>query len=200
MERSDPEPPGPSLESTEELLTRARSGDAAAREALVTRCLPALQRLAHGRLPHRARGMTDTDDIVQTVLIRTVGRLDHFVSHAQGSLLCYLRRTVLNQIRDEARRVARTPQHTEMDEGVVDPGMDPLEEAIGKQSLEFYERALEQLEPELQEAVVLRLEMGCSYQEIAEALGRPTANAARLATARAVARLSELMKPLRDSE
>ena len=200
MASSNHEPAQPSLESTEELLSRARSGDTAAREALVIRCLPALQRLAHGRLPHAARGMTDTDDIVQTVLIRALGRLDDFVPRASGSLLGYLRRIVLNQVRDEARRVARTPHHGELHDHLPDPALDPLEEAIGKQSMELYERALEQLEPELQEAVVLRLEMGCSYQEIAEALGRPSANAARLATARAVVRLSELMKPLRDPE
>ena len=200
MEPTESEVPRPSLESTADLLTRVRSGDGAAREALVRRCLPALQRLAHGRLPHAARGMTDTDDIVQTVLIRAIGRLDHFVSQGHGSLLWYLRRIVLNQIRDEARRVARRPRHRELDEGLADPGSDPLEKTIGKEALDLYERALEQLEPELQEAVVLRLEMGCSYQEIAEALGRPSANAARLATARAVARVSELMRALRDPE
>src|SRR5262245_6173908 len=48
------EPSGPALlsdEPTMELVIRARKGDRMATEALLERCLPQLQRWAHGRLP-----------------------------------------------------------------------------------------------------------------------------------------------------
>ena len=42
-------------EPTIELVIRARAGDRQAVEALLQRCLPALKRWAHGRLPAAAR-------------------------------------------------------------------------------------------------------------------------------------------------
>ena len=38
--------------------------------------------------------------------------------------------------------------------------------------MERYERALEQLKPEDREAIIARVEMGYSYEELAEALGQ----------------------------
>jgi RNA polymerase sigma-70 factor (ECF subfamily) len=189
----------PSLESTAYLLERAQGGDRSAREALVARCLAPLQRFAHGRLPNGARGLMDTDDLVQVTLLRTVQRLDRFRDRGRGSLLAYLRGAVLNQIRDEVRRATRFPSDGEPSHEFRDPRVDPLEAVIGRQAVAVYEDALAQLLPEQQEAVLLRIEMGCSYQEIAEALGRPSANAARLLTSRALARLVELMRSLRET-
>jgi DNA-directed RNA polymerase specialized sigma24 family protein len=45
--------------------------------------------------------------------------------------------------------------------------------------------------------VIARIEMGCSYPEIADALGKPSADAARKATARALVRLAEEMRHVR---
>lgn len=183
------------LESTVNLLKRARSGDEAARDALVARYLPALRRFAHGRLPPRTRTVFDTDDLVQVSILRALKRLEEFDHQQPGSLLAYLRQIVINRIRDEARRQARLPRHDELSEHLPDPGPCPLERTIGHEALARYEAALATLPPESQEAVMMRLEMDCSYQEIAEALGRPSANAARMLTSRA---LLQLVKRLRD--
>ena len=43
------------------------------------------------------------------------------------------------------------------------------------------------------EAVILRVEFGYSHEEIAEAIGSPSANAARMTVARALVRLAEEM-------
>src|SRR5438445_13615394 len=59
-------------EPTEQLLRRIRGGEEAARQALYERCLPLLRRWAHGRLPHQARDIADTDDLVQITLIRAL--------------------------------------------------------------------------------------------------------------------------------
>jgi RNA polymerase sigma-70 factor (ECF subfamily) len=50
------------------------------------------------------------------------------------------------------------------------------------------------LKPDEREAVIGRIEMGYTYQELAEAIGRPTAEAARKATERALVRLAEEMR------
>ena len=55
--------------------------------------------------------------------------------------------------------------------------------------------ALTRLRTEEREAIVARVEMGLSYQEIAEALGKPTPEAARMAVSRALMRLAREMEP-----
>jgi RNA polymerase sigma-70 factor (ECF subfamily) len=75
----------------------------------------------------------------------------------------------------------------------VDPSPSPLEEAIGQQALERYERALERLRPGEREAIIARVEMGLSYEELAAALGKPTPDAARKVAQRALIRLGEEM-------
>ena len=92
------------LESTKTLILRVRNGDAAARERLVARFLPALQRWAHGRLPAKARGMVETDDVVQVSLMRALSRVEEFDPRRQGAFLAYLHRILLNSIREEIRR------------------------------------------------------------------------------------------------
>jgi DNA-directed RNA polymerase specialized sigma24 family protein len=71
--------------------------------------------------------------------------------------------------------------------------VSPLEHAIGQQMTERYERALARLSPQQQELIVARVEMGCDYEELAESLGRPSADAVRKAAMRAVLRLAEEM-------
>ena len=64
------------LVSTATLMRRLRDGDEAARGALLGRCVPLLRRWAHGRLPDAVRGPADTDDLIQTTVVRTLDRLD----------------------------------------------------------------------------------------------------------------------------
>jgi RNA polymerase sigma-70 factor (ECF subfamily) len=186
------------LESTQDLLDRVRSGDAAAREALVARYLPALRRFAHGRLPARARSVLDTDDLVQDTILRALNRLDAFEPEHRGSLLAYLRQILLNRVRDEARRVVHFLRSEAPSPDLPDPAPSPIEEAIGHEVLARYERALADLPADCQEAIMLRIEMGCGYAEIAEVLGRSSANAARLHTKRALLKLIERLGSLQD--
>jgi RNA polymerase sigma-70 factor (ECF subfamily) len=59
--------------------------------------------------------------------------------------------------------------------------------------VERFERALARLDPEPREAVILRIEFGFSHQQVADALGKPTAEAARATVARALVALSKAM-------
>jgi RNA polymerase sigma factor (sigma-70 family) len=195
---SQPRPPRASgrgeFESTSHLIDRARAGDQQALERLFTRHLKPLQRWASGRLPRWARDVADTDDLVQETLLQTFKRIDGFEPRGVGALQAYLRQAVLNDIRDELRRKGRQPDATDLDGLELDHGSSPLEQAIGQESVERYERALERLTPQDREAIIARIEMGYSYEELAEALGKPTPDAARKAAQRALVRLVEEMK------
>src|SRR6185503_3230331 len=182
------------LESTFTLLERARGGDTEALDRLFARHVKPLQRWISGRLPRWARDMTDTDDLVQATLLQTFKRIETFEPRRVGSLQAYLRQAVLNKVRDELRRKGRRPDSTDL-AGVDVPGEDsPLEEAIGREAVESYERALQRLRPEEREAIIARVELGHSYEELAEALGKPSVDAARKAAQRALLRLAEEMK------
>lgn len=184
---------GPDLDSTASLLARIRGGSNQARERLFARVVPTLQRWAHRRLPDRARDLLDTDDLVQVTVLRALVRLDDFEYQGEGAFLAYLRQILLNAIRERIRRSGRKPQHVSLDEDVLDRGPPVLEELIGREALRRYEEALGSLPAEMQQVLILRLEFEYSHREIAEALGRPSEDAARMSVARALVRLKRAM-------
>jgi RNA polymerase sigma-70 factor (ECF subfamily) len=185
------------LESTARLIERARTGDEQAVERLVVLHLKPLQRWASGRLPRWARDLADTDDLVQETLIQTFKRIEVFEARRTGALQAYLRTAVMNRIRDELRRRARHPATEPLTDHSVDDARSPLELAIGREGVERYERALAALTSGEREAVIGRIEMGYTYQELADALGKPTAEAARKAAERALIRLAEELQRAR---
>jgi RNA polymerase sigma factor (sigma-70 family) len=183
----------PAAESTADLFDLVRRGDAAARNRLLARYLPVLKTWAHGRLPTGARDLVDTDDLVQVTLVRTLNHLEGFEPRHEGAFLAYLRRALLNQIRDEIRKMKRRPERGALEDDFPDSSPSPLEQAIGSEAAERYESALARLPKDYQEAVLLRIEFGYTYDQMAEALGRPTSNAARLLVSRALVRLAKEM-------
>jgi RNA polymerase sigma factor (sigma-70 family) len=178
-----------SAESTVTLMQRAHAGDQAAVDRLIARHMTPLKRWATGRLPAWARDGADTDDLIQDTLLRTFKRLKDFELRGPGALHAYLRQALLNRVRDEVRKKGRRPESIELDRLDVHGGRSPLEEAIGREAIERYEHALARLRPEEREAIIGRVEMGYSYEELAEALGKPSADAARKAAQRALVRL-----------
>lgn len=180
------------LETTISLLERARSGDAIALDQLVERSLPPLRRWARGRLPQWARNLGDTQDLVQDAVLRTLPRLQTFKAEHPGALQAFLRQAISNHIIDEIRKVQRRPTVGEVPE-TPDPAPSPLEVVIGRQGIARYEAALQTLKPADREAIIARLELQQSYEEVAIALNKPTANAARVAVTRALGRLLEAM-------
>ena len=181
------------IESTASLLAKVRAGDQEARARLAVRYRAILRRWAHGRVPPRARSLIDTDDVVQVTLVRALERAGKFEPRREGAFLAYLRTILLNEIRAALRRVDRGPELEPLPDGLTDRRPSPLAEAIGAEAIDSYETALADLTEEQQQAVVLRVEMGFTYQQVAEAMGSPSMDAARMLVARALARLSEKM-------
>ena len=66
----------------------------------------------------------------------------------------------------------RPPQELDADA----PGDDtsPLDRAIGTETAERYEQALQRLRPADREAIIVRVELGSTYEQAALALGKPT--------------------------
>ena len=180
-------------ESTFQLLAQARAGDRTAVDTLFARYLPPLRRWASGRLPRWARDMADTQDLVQDTLLQTFKGIGSFELQNEGALHAYLRQAVMNRIRDEIRKRRRRPEAAALDSQQVDPEPSPLEQAIGQQTVERYETALSRLREEDRDLVIGRIELGLTFEELAEAVGKPSSDAARKAAQRALVKLIEEM-------
>jgi RNA polymerase sigma-70 factor (ECF subfamily) len=179
------------------LLDRFKQGDQDAVNQLVERSIPQLRRWARGRLPPWARSLAETQDLVQNAVIRALPHLKTFEVRHPGALQAYLRRAIDNHIRDEIRKVRARPSAAPLSDSLLDEAPSPLERAIGREGLERYEAALTRLRPVDQEAIIARIELQQSYQEIALALGKPSPEAARMAVVRAIKSLLAAMSHLR---
>jgi RNA polymerase sigma-70 factor (ECF subfamily) len=182
-------------EASHILLERVREGDSEALSRLLERYMPALMRWARGRMPHWARDVSDTQDLVQDTVIQVMKHLQTFQPQRPGALQAYLRQALVNKIRDEVRRATRRPPPGPLPETMVAQEPSPLQDAIGRETLEHYDAALEELSDVDREAIIGRLELGQSYEELAAILEKPSPDAARVAVHRAVRRLAEKMKP-----
>jgi RNA polymerase sigma factor (sigma-70 family) len=183
----------PDPSATAILLTRARDGVIDARERLFERFFPVLRQWAHRRLPMGARDLNDTMDLVQITLLRALNRLEQFEARGEGAFLAYLRQILLNEIRKESNRAARRGPHETVDETLVSPHASIVDRVIGAEQIERYQRGLEQLSDEQREGVLLRLEFNYSYEQIADAVGKASPDAARMMVVRALARLAEII-------
>jgi len=177
-------------ETTAVLIARARAGDTPAGQRLLARLLPVLRRWARHRFPARLRDARDTDDLVQDVLLRAFRRIDQFENRGEGAFLAYLRQIMLNAVKDEARRAARGPRALPLDENLPDVAPSIVERAIGADQVRRFEDALATLAEEQQQAVILRIEFGYTHAQIAEALNKPSTDAARMMVSRALAELA----------
>jgi len=186
------DPPSENLLITVELVERARSGDTRALEALLTRYRPRLERWASGRLPSYARSLLDTGDLVQEILVKVFEKLDVFDISRPGGFQAYVRQAILNRIKDQVRWARRRPG-SEVPEHLTDRAPSPLEQVIGTDVLERYERGMAGLNEDEQRLIHLRVELALGYDEIAAITERATFDAARIATRRALQKLAEIM-------
>ena len=134
-------------------------------------------------------------DVVQDVLLRTFKRIDSFEDRGKGALRGYLRRSVMNRIHDEMRKVIRRPTG-ELEERLFNlPGEQPgpFESAVDGERARHYKAALATLTDEERVLVVGRIELGFNYDQLALISGRSTPEAARQAVRRAVKKLAERM-------
>jgi RNA polymerase sigma-70 factor (ECF subfamily) len=187
--------------STRTLLDRFRRGRASAAELLFSREIPGLQKWARGRLPAWARSVVDTADLVQDALTHTFQQLRRFEPERDKALRAYLRTAVDNRIRDELRRSAREPLRTSLS---ADTGREPLpvpahetsplDAVIEAEDEALLARALRGLSSTDRMAVVARLRLGYSYEQIALLLNKRSANTARMTVTRAIERLAEGMR------
>jgi len=178
-------------ERSVDLLRRAQAGDEQARDDLLARYLPRLERWASRRLPLSVRTMLDTGDIVQEAVIGALRHLNALEIRTEKSFEVYLKRASTNRLIDIYRR----PRHhrEEVNEEIPADGPSALDLVIGREALERYEDALETLSEQDCQIIVMHTELGLDHNVIADELGK-SPDAARMALARALKRLAVAMQ------
>jgi RNA polymerase sigma factor (sigma-70 family) len=177
-----------------DLLRRAQAGDREALDALIRLYVPRLSAWAHGHLPNGAREFADTQDVVQETIIAAIRNLPRIEIRGEGALQAYMHKALSNRLLDLYRRAMRQPIVEVLASDLPHNGPSPIEEAIGHEAVVRYKRALDRLSETDRQAVVLRIELCCSYEAIAEALDKSSAGHARVAVSRALTRLAREMR------
>jgi RNA polymerase sigma-70 factor (ECF subfamily) len=181
-------------EATVHLLALAQAGDDDALSRLLERCLPPLRRWARGRFPTALREHLEAPDFVRETVVAALARHEAAATSREGALQVYLREALSGRLREIVQEQRRASPFPRSDVPTI--AESPLERAIGVVNTERYDAALARLESEDREAVVARLELQYSYEEMAVALGKPTPDAARAAVTQALERLAHQMQLL----
>ena len=181
------------LDSSVDLLLKAQAGDDDALNRLLTRYIPRLRRWASGLLPWGLRSMLDTGDLVQDAVVNALPHLKTLEIRTEAALRFYLQRAVKNRIIDLHRRSARRPIRAEIPDDVEAVGVSPQQAVLNAEVVEAYERGLASLKKRERQAVVLRVDLGLGYKDIAAALGSRSTDAARMIVTRAIVRLANTM-------
>ena len=177
-----------------EPATRDGKGPRFARlESAIASLLPFFSRWAHGRLPRYARRRMDTGDVVQEAVVGVLRNLGQIELANPDALRKYLLTAIQNRIRDEIRRSHLGEVAGGTPSGSVDEGPSPLDDAIEEDHRRLYREALLRLSEDDRQILVGRIELRLTYEELALATGRPSADAARNAARRAALRLARLM-------
>lgn len=167
--------------------------------ALIGAYLPQLQRFAERRLPVEIRGTIGADDLVQEAVLGGIKQLHHFEFRHEQAFLAYLFTSIRHRIVDEIRRRRRQPALVPLAEhgnANVDPAMSPLQRVIATENMGRYARAFARLADRDRQLIVLRMERGLTYLDVAARLGMSTEVAVRMAIRRALRRLERKLNQL----
>lgn len=171
------------------LVQRARSGDEAALNRLVTRHHQTAYRVALGILgdPEQAA------DAAQDGFLRAVRALDSFRGDAR--FRTWLLTIVSNEARGLMRRAGRRRESGLEDESAVVDGAPAVDDVVAaKEEAGMARRFLARLPEKQRLAVQLRVDEGLSFKEVGEIIGS-TEGAARVNYHHGIKRLREMMEP-----
>jgi len=154
------------------LVWRLRRGDPQALCRIYNRYETDLLTLARSLL-----GRTGlAEDVLQDVFVRFIESIDRFA--LTGSLKGYLTTCIVNRARDHLRRDrCRTSEPLATACGTTSQQHSPLEAAIAGERRRQLIAALGELPGEQREVVLLHLQAGLRFREIAAALGIPAKTA-----------------------
>ena len=182
------------------LLREARQGSREALGELYARYGTRLQAFIRMRLGRDLRARVESRDILQATLLKSFERLAQFEGSDGATLMGWLMRIAENEIRDQADFQHRQRRDVAADLPIDAGGIDvaarvrsALSDAVMNEEAERLGAALEALDPDHREVIVLRKLEELSFREVAARMGR-SEDACRMLLARAMVALTVQMR------
>jgi RNA polymerase sigma-70 factor, ECF subfamily len=178
----------PPAEVPEELVLRAMAGDRDAVQDVITTIRPMVVRYCRARLGRFDRSSTSADDVAQEVCLAVLTALPGY--RVQGRpFLAFVYGIASHKVIDAHRAATRNRAEPVSDvPDRVESADGPEQHALRVELSGAMGRLLDKLPAKQREILVLRVVVGLSAEETAEAVGS-TPGAVRVAQHRALARL-----------
>lgn len=161
-------------EREKQLVKKASQGDGASFELLITDCADRTWALALRMM----KDPQDAEDAVQDAMIKAWRALPGFKGECRFATWVFrlTYNTCLDALRRRQRGQVLSLTREDEDDGerqaeVPDPSPGPEEALLAKERAEILRREMEKLSDKLRAPLVMRELGGCSYEEIAAALG-----------------------------
>jgi RNA polymerase sigma-70 factor (ECF subfamily) len=206
----------PDTSETQELLIGAGKGEAAAVDRLLDRHRDALRNMIRARMDQKLARRVDASDVVQDVLLEASQRLDDYIRDPKLPFGLWLRQMAQDRIIDLHRRhrVARRrsldreqqragpsadQSSLELAAQLRDPELTPAAATLRKELHQRFVEAIDRLEDEDREILLMRHFEQLTNSESAELLGlsQPAAGMRHL---RALRRLREVLGETAEDE
>jgi RNA polymerase sigma-70 factor, ECF subfamily len=178
----------------DKLVGAAVGGDSAARDQLIAELYPLVLRYCRNRLGRSDSLIGSADDVAQEVCLAVVAALRKYVISGR-SFRSFVYGIAANKVADAFRAMGRnrTDATAEVPDGpVLDDG--PEQRLLDGELAEQLAGLLQLLTPRQREVLVLRIAVGLSAEETAEAIGS-TPGAVRVTQHRALNHLRALISP-----
>lgn len=183
---------------TTDLLRAARTGSREALEELFKRCGPRLLTLIRLRLGPDLRARLESRDVLAECLLTAFQKFDQLRKTDGASFQAWLARIAENEIKDLSDYHHRQRRDIRREEFLEDDHLVPdirslTSRVIVDEQLQLLEQALETLENEHREVILLRKMYELNFLEIGERLER-SPDACRMLLARAMTELTLAME------
>jgi RNA polymerase sigma-70 factor, ECF subfamily len=182
-------------------LSAARAGDPDAQGRLLQSFRTYLLIIANREIDDHIRAKGGASDVVQDSLYEAHRAFDSFRGRTEDELRAWLRRVLLNNLRDLGRRHAGTLKRDigverSLDHGpketLVDRQLTPGATLVARENAVRLENTLQRLPTDYREVIDLRFRRDLPFAEIGRLMAR-SEDAARMLLFRAVERLQEML-------
>ncbi|MBY0524593.1 MAG: sigma-70 family RNA polymerase sigma factor [Gemmataceae bacterium] len=189
------------------LLTRAREGDADARDRLFTMCRNYVNIVARTHVESWLQAKVDASDLVQQTLLEAHRDFRRFQGATEGEWLAWLRQILSHNASDfirqyykTAKRAARrevvlgNPDHSSVMglANVSDGGESPSQQLLRKERELQLADAIAGLTPDHREVIILRNLQRLPFEDVAQRMGR-SRPAVQMLWMRAIQKLQEAL-------
>lgn len=180
-------------QDTTTLLLQAKAGSGDALNHLFEHVAARLLALIRLRMGAGMRLRMESRDILQACMMKAFEGLDQLKGESSVTLMSWLARIAENEIRDQAEYLGRKRRDMDLDTPIDNEGRNRLLAQVRSQvsqviltdEMKRLEAALEDLEPDYREIILLRKLEELSFEEIGLRLGK-SADACRMLLARAM--------------